>query len=128
MDRRNFLAGAVAASAGYNAVRDGETKGEFRQAQYAIVELLGHKKLAGRIMQGVSGLLQLDVPVPGGHVTQMINPASIYRLTIVDAKTVAEFSKYLDPLPAIELEVGTTQRRLTFGDPWNDDDEDDWHN
>jgi hypothetical protein len=101
---------------GYNAVRNDETRGELRAAQYVIIELMGYKKLAGRLMQGVAGLLQLDVPVEGGTVTQFINPNSIYRVTIVDREAVAKFAKGLDPLPAIELEVPPRQQFLGHED------------
>lgn len=113
MNRRDFFGGAVAASAAFQAVQAETNKGELKSAQYAIVEMMGYKKLCGRLSQGVAGLLQLDIPAEGGTITQMINPASVYRITIVTADVVREYAKALsDPLPAIELEVPMTQRHI----------------
>ena len=123
MDRREFLSGAIAGSASAAAAKAANTKGEIVQAQYVIVELLGYKRLCGRMTQGIGGLLQLDVPVEGGFSTQYINPASVYRITVVDAKTVEATAKTIDPLPALTLEVPARQTYLGF-DRDEDDDED----
>jgi hypothetical protein len=120
MDRRTFLGGAIAGSAAAAANRAAASKGEIQQASYVIVELMGYKKLAGRMTQGIAGLLQLDVPVEGGFSTQFINPTSVYRITVVDEEVVKEVSKRIDALPTIELEIQPRQRRLGF-----DQDDDD---
>ena len=122
MNRREFFGGAVTASAAYQATQAADNKAELKSSQYVIVELMGYKKLCGRMSQGIAGLLQLDVPVEGGTVTQFINPASVYRITIVDAATVKSFAKHIDPLPTIELEVPAMQRSLGYRD--EDDDHD----
>lgn len=117
MDRRTFFGGAVAASAAFQSSQAETTKGELRSAQYAIVEMMGYKKLCGRLSQGVAGLLQLDIPAEGGTITQMINPASVYRITIVSAEVVREYAKTLaDPLPSIELEVPMVQRQMGWSE------------
>ena len=116
MNRREFLSGSAAASAAYQASRSDETKGEMKSSQYVIVELMGYKKLCGRLSQGISGLLQLDIPVDGGTVTQFINPQSIYRITIVDSATVEEYAKLVDPLPAITLDVPALADRTRYFD------------
>ena len=121
MDRREFLSGAISGSAAAAAAKAAANKGEVIQAQYVIVELMGYKKLCGRMTQGIAGLLQLDVPVEGGFSTQYINPTSIYRITVVDEKTVVATAKHLDPLPTIELEVPARQTYLGFSR--GDDDE-----
>lgn len=114
MDRRQFLGGAIAGSAAAAAAKTDSTKGEVIQAQYVIVELMGYKKLCGRMTQGIGGLLQLDVPVEGGFSTQYINPTSVYRITVVDEKTVVEIAKHIDPLPALTLEVPARQGYLGY--------------
>lgn len=121
MDRRGFLSGAISGAAAFAGVQSEQTRGEIKQGQYAIVELMGYKKLAGRLSQGIGGLLQLDIPVEGGTVVQMINPNSIYRMTFVDEPTVLALAKHIDPLPALELEIQPVQRSIGF----DDDDEDD---
>lgn len=122
MNRREFFGGAVAASALYQSQTAEANKAELKASQYVIVELMGYKKLCGRMSQGIAGLLQLDVPVEGGTVTQFINPQSVYRITIVDAATVREVAKHVDPLPTIELEAPPTQRTLGYRDEWGDDE------
>ena len=121
MDRRGFLGGAIAGAASFAGVQAEQNRGELKTAQYAIVEMMGYKRLCGRLSQGIAGLLQLDVPVEGGFVTQMINPASVYRMTFVDEAVVRDYAKHIDPLPAIELEIPPTQRAISYG---RDDDRD----
>lgn len=95
----------MAGSAAFGVQQAEAAKGEIKQATYVIVEMMGYKKIAGRLSQGcVPGLLQLDVPVEGGYITQMINPASIYRVTVCDNETVKEIAKCTDPLPPICIE------------------------
>lgn len=117
MDRRQFLTGSVTASAAFTGNSTQAQKSELSQAFYAVVELMGYKKLVGRLQQSpIPGLLQLDVPVEKGFVTQMINSNSIYRITVCDEKTVREMAPRIDPLPAIELEVPMRQTSLDYHD------------
>lgn len=110
-----MLIGSVGASATFVATQAEATKGEIRTAQYVIVELLGYKKLCGKLSQGpIPGLMQLDVPAEGGFVTQFINSSAVYRITVVDAATVAEVAKTIDPLPAITLEIPARQQSLGY--------------
>lgn len=122
IDRRKMLVGAIGASAAFVATQAEATKGEIKTAQYVIVELLGYKKLCGKLSQGFGGLLQLDVAAEGGFVTQFINPSAVYRITVVDAATVAEVAKTIDPLPAITLEIPMRQQHLGYRmeDDYND--------
>ena len=122
MNRREFFGGAVVASAAYQATQAETNKAELKSSQYVIVELMGYKKLCGRLSQGIAGLLQLDVPVEGGSVTQFINPASVYRITIVSAEGVRDYARHVDPLPAIELEVQPVQQSLGWRAGYGDDD------
>lgn len=114
MDRRTFFNGAAVASAAFLGARKESAQGELRESIYAVVELLGYKKLCGRLSQGIAGLLQLDVPIEGGFSTQFINPASVYRITVCDEQTVRELSRHTDPLPTIALEIQPTQRHLDW--------------
>jgi hypothetical protein len=124
MDRRNFLGGAIAGAAAFAGAKQEETRGELKTAQFAIVEMMGYKRLCGRLSQGIAGLLQLDIPVEGGQVTQMINPASIYRITFVSEAVVRETAKHVDPLPEIALEIQPVQRSLGWRDDRDDRDDD----
>ncbi len=122
IDRRKMLVGAIGASAAFVATQAEATKGEIKTAQYVIVELLGYKRLCGKMSQGIAGLIQLDVPAEGGFITQFINPSSVYRITVVDAATVSEVAKTIDPLPAITLEIPMRQQHLGYRmeDDYND--------
>lgn len=121
MDRRGFLSGAIAGASTFAGVQAEQNRGELKTAQYAIVEMMGYKRLCGRLSQGIAGLLQLDVPVEGGFVTQMINPASVYRITFVDEATVRDQAKHIDPLPAIELEIPPRQGSLSYDRNYDDE-------
>lgn len=53
--------------------------------EWAIVELLGHRRLAGRLREATlagAGFLRLDIPATPGHEpqTQYIAPGSVYAL------------------------------------------------
>jgi len=127
MNRREILTGAISASAAFATQQAQARAGELQQAQYAIVELMGYKKLAGRLAQSpVPGMLQLDIPVEKGFITQMINPQSVYRITLCDEQTVKDVAKSCDPLPTLELEVPPRQLGMGFHDDHYEDDAEDW--
>lgn len=59
-------------------VDDGET--------WAVVELMGHVKLAGRLSEVErfgSKMGRLDIPAGDGFVTQFFGGGSVYRITVV---------------------------------------------
>ncbi len=115
MDRRDMLRGAIGAGSAFAAGQAKATAGQIIDSQYVVAELMGYKKLAGRLSQGPAGLLQLDVAVEGGFVTQFINPTSVYRITVVDEKTCRAYAEQTaDPLPALELEMPPRPGRLNY--------------
>lgn len=117
MERREFLRGSIGASAAFAAGVDAKKTSAGEQANqfYAVIELMGFKRLAGRVTTG-NPLWQIDIPVEGGFVTQFINPStSIYRVTVTDEKSVREMAKGVDPLPTLSLEVPLSQGRLGYG-------------
>lgn len=123
MERREFLRGSIGASAAFAAGADAKksSAGEQTNQFYAVIELMGFKRLAGRVTTGTP-LWQIDIPVEGGFVTQFINPAtSIYRVTVTDEKSVREMSKGVDPLPTLTLDVPMTQPRLGRDEFWDDE-------
>jgi hypothetical protein len=80
---------------------------------WAIVELLGHVRLAGLVSEeehfgGKMG--RVDVPVGDGYVTQYFGHGSIYRVTPCTeemAKAVAQHNKPR-PIDYLELEVSVS--------------------
>ena len=104
-NRRDVMKSASAAAAAFTSDQDKRRNGEITAPVYAIVELMGHKRLCGRLQQSPTpNLLQLDVPIECGYITKLINTASVYAVTIVDESTVRELAQHVDSLPAIELE------------------------
>ncbi len=76
-----------------------------------IVELMGHRKLAGRVREVTlagMGMLRLDIPATPGHgpETQYINPSSVYALhpTTEEIATAAAARFRPAPISRWELE------------------------
>lgn len=84
---------------------------------WAIVELMGHQRIAGRVTeQAVFGtsLMRIDVPeVPGkpGY-TKFYGAAAIYALTPVDEQTARAVVAYLNVEPIRQYEVEGGVKRL----------------
>lgn len=67
---------------------------------FAIVELMGHRRLAGRVSEADqygTRMLQVDVPVDdeGGYRSQWYGGGSIYCVTPVDEATARRLAKHL---------------------------------
>lgn len=83
---------------------------------WAIVELMGHRKLAGRVSEAtVAGepLMRLDVPAGDAFLTQYYGAKSIYCLTPADEAICRRFARahQIEPVHAYELAPP-----LTFGE------------
>lgn len=56
------------------------------EPQWAVIELMGHVRYGGRVSkdnQFGTAMLRVDVPMPdGSFVSQLVNPQSIYRITM----------------------------------------------
>src|SRR5688572_24728142 len=68
--------------------------------EYAIVEIFGHRRLAGRVMEVErfgAKLLRIDVPTEGdfakGFTTQFYGGASLFSVTPTDLASVAKMNK-----------------------------------
>jgi hypothetical protein len=120
-----------------------ESKGRFAMDKFqtwAVVEVMGHKKFAGRVTEGPFGLVQIDVPevtLSSGKIvppfTKMLGAHAIYAMTPCTEETAKAFAKEfrsqafqtyeLPSLPAPKPIVRDTDKR----DPeWDDDDDDEW--
>lgn len=77
--------------------------------QWAIVELMGHNRYGGLVStdtQFGTPLLRVDVPMPDGStVSQLINPASIYRLTMCSEELARHAAKLGNPRPLESWEM-----------------------
>lgn len=92
---------------------------------WAIVELFGHQKIAGRVTeQSIGGchFLRVDVPDVNGRpgFTKLYTQGAIYGVTFVDetVATMAAASMRLEPVKAYDLEaikINAVRDRLAHG-------------
>lgn len=72
-------------------------------AEWAIIELFGHQRFAGRVTQAEwpPGFARLEIPATDGHeaVTQLLSPQSIYRLTPVTEAVATAVAAQCRPEP-----------------------------
>lgn len=84
--------------------------------QWAIVELMGHVKTGGLISKDTqlgTALLRLDVPRQDGRmVSQLINPASLYRVTFAEERLARAAAAASDPMPLHSWEIPQEAARL----------------
>ena len=93
---------------------------------WAIIELMGHIRYGGQVSkdnQLGTAMLRVDVPEGEGFITQLINPTSIYRLTMCSEKIARTAAKAGNPKP-----MGTWElQHLAITAPDPDPDHDDAH-
>ena len=83
-----------------------ENQATYEVDQWAIVELMGHKVVAGKVskseMMG-KPLLRVDVPGIGDNpaFTQMYGEAAIYCITFVDEKTALQSANFYRTKPIV---------------------------
>lgn len=77
--------------------------------QWAILELMGHRRLAGLVCEqeiAGKGFLRIDVPDgEGWAASQFYNPASVYCLTPVSETLARAVAKHSRPEPAHRWEL-----------------------
>jgi hypothetical protein len=104
---------------------------------WAIVEVMGHKKFAGRVTErtiGGSALVQVDVPETLDRqgqsqpaFTKLIGVGSIYCITPTDEETARKAARALRAYEADPLPVYIPQeRQLPAAVPARDEEEADW--
>lgn len=86
--------------------------------QFAVVEMMGHRKIVGKITEsdiGTGSLLKVTVLGKNGtpERTEYIGVASIYCLTIVDEEVAVLSAKSYTPEPT--WAYGLSQRSLSSG-------------
>lgn len=97
--------------------------------EWCIVELLGHRRLAGRVREvqlAGAGFLRLDIPATATHgeQTQFVSPGSVYALhptTEAIATAVAARCRN-EPAHRWELPAVEPERPATDADDWQDDE------
>jgi hypothetical protein len=78
--------------------------------EWMIVELLGHRRLAGRVREvqiAGAGFLRLDIPAAGDDPgrTQFVAPGSVYALHPVDETTARRAAQAWRPEPVSRWEL-----------------------
>ena len=85
-------------------------------SEWAVLELMGHRKLAGLVTEhtiGGHGLIRLDIP---DGPTQFYSPSAIYCLTPVTEETARVFAKSHIPEPVTRWELPQlTERSYRMG-------------
>lgn len=76
---------------------------------WAIVELMGHVRYGGKVSkdnQFGTAMLRIDVPqADGTFVSQLINPSSLYRLTMCAEELARAAADHGNPRPMESWEV-----------------------
>jgi hypothetical protein len=77
--------------------------------QWAIIELMGHVRYGGLVSkdnQFGTAMLRIDVPQEdGSFVSQLVNPSSLYRLTICEEKLARAAAERGNPAPMQQWEL-----------------------
>jgi hypothetical protein len=95
-------------------------------SQWAVLELMGHRRLAGRVTEeqiAGAGVLRLDVPGEDGQpdVTQFYSPAALYCITPTTEAIARQLAKRYRPEPVHRYEL-TALPATTGGRPVDDRD------
>lgn len=75
---------------------------------WAIVELMGHRRLAGKVSPSVIGgaaVLRIDVPRGDQFTTQFYSGASLYALTPTTEEIARKLAAHLQPEPVSLYEL-----------------------
>ncbi|MEN6466077.1 MAG: acetyltransferase [Syntrophaceae bacterium] len=85
---------------------------------WAIVELFGHQRIAGKISEqqiGGCSFLRVDVPASENSpaYTKLYGNGAIYGITITDEETARAAAKHLGPQPMDEWSVRESYKLLT---------------
>jgi hypothetical protein len=101
---------------------------------WAVLELMGHRKLAGIVSEQAmfgTGLIRIDVPSGEGYSTQFYAPSALYALTPCSEELARAFAQQHQPRPVErwelpappEPEVQQVRRSQDHEDELEDDDE-----
>lgn len=90
-------------------------------SEFAIVEMMGHRKIAGKVTEseiGGSTLLRVDVLNGEGKTdrTEYIGVGSIYCLTVVSEEVAIAVAKNYTPKPSFAYNLDTSVKALESGD------------
>lgn len=97
---------------------------------WAILELMGHRKLAGRISEaniGGGAFIRIDVPGEAADVaTQFYAPGAVYCITPCTEDVARRTAAGCRPSPVTEYELAPARRLPAPPDDADDADDDCW--
>ena len=93
--------------------------------EWVILELMGHRKLAGKVTEqtiGASTFIRIDVPggVNQPGVTQFYNPSAVYCITPTTSDIAERFARDNAPVPVSRWEL-PEQPRIADGEEMIDE-------
>jgi hypothetical protein len=99
-----------------------KTKNETQETQkfdeWAMLELFGHQRLAGRVTEATIGgasFVRVDVPDgKGWKLTRMLNPAAIYSITPVTEEMARAAATHIQCEPITRYDVTELIKRGTL--------------
>jgi hypothetical protein len=95
--------------------------------EWAILELMGHRKLAGLVSEqelGGTNLIRIDVPTADGFATQFYGAAALYCLTPCSEAVARAFAKGAQPEPVHRWELPGIEpkHQVDIGDEFPDEE------
>ncbi|MFL6427799.1 MAG: hypothetical protein ACJ71S_06105 [Acidobacteriaceae bacterium] len=93
---------------------------EEQKEMWAMVELFGHQRIAGKVTPcelGAGALVRIDVPAVGDRapLTKFYNVKAIYGITPVDQATCERMARDIRAEPINEYSIQAEMRRLKSG-------------
>ena len=88
------------------------------QPLWALVELMGHQRMAGRIEEvelAGAGFLRIDVPAAEGPefgLTRFVSPQAIYAINPMDETLAREMARAIDHEPVSPFELTQFSERI----------------
>lgn len=95
--------------------------------QWAILEILGHRRLAGRLTEAsIAGgsFLRIDIPETDGQppMTQYYAPSSVYAITPTTEDIARRAAARFRPAPVNRWELAAAPAAQTIVDSYDDED------
>jgi hypothetical protein len=81
---------------------------EAKFEEWAVIDLFGHRRLAGKVREAAilgGQLLRLDIPLEDGNfLTQFLGPSAIYSMTVVSEEVARHIASLNKPEPIHQWE------------------------
>lgn len=95
--------------------------------QWCVLELMGHRRLAGKVTDAVIGggaFLRIDIPSKNdGFTTQYYSPQSVYAITPTTEEIARTVAKQNQPEPIYKWELLSAPKVPSYDEIRDEDDE-----